>query len=83
MRYFDSTGVAKGVISRYFANLTFVLLPHDRYTSNSTHSPISRETVIAHCLATKAVRDKLSWMVEADLSVVDKGNPVKFLGGNW
>lgn len=74
MRYFNSTGIGKGVVpnlSTEEGDFTIALLPHSTYIRHCDQSPISDETVVAHCRSKKEDKDKESWMKGANLWFVN------------
>lgn len=46
--------------------------PHFRYTRDCEQTPISADTVVAHCLTTKNAGDKLKWMKTMGLWLVGR-----------
>lgn len=71
MRYLPSTEIGRGVVTGIpGGNFTIILLPHNKYTRRCDSSPISDETVIAHCRARKEGGEKESWMVKANVWLV-------------
>lgn len=78
MRLYNSTGLGKGTIdSLHGEDGPFVisLLPHSAFTRRCDSTPISNATVVAHCHSTKTVRNRSSWMQEANLWLVDSSDP--------
>lgn len=75
MRFEASTGVGRGVVPSLTTttgvNFTVTLLPHSRYTRKCSTTPISNETVVAHCVARKNAGAKTSWMQESNLWYVN------------
>ena len=49
MRNTESTRVGLGVLTDLPGNFIVALLPHNRYTRNCRVSPVSSETIVAHC----------------------------------
>lgn len=45
---------------------------HARYTRECGRTPISPETVVAHCVAKKIAHEKLKWMKNKGLWLADK-----------
>ena len=49
MRRFNSTAVGRGVLTALPDTFTVILLPHNKYTRRCKETPITSETLIAHC----------------------------------
>lgn len=78
MRLVDSTGLGRGTIKRLRSDdgpFVITLLPHSAFTRDCRSTPISNETVVAHCHSRKKVGRRVSWMHEANLWLMDNTNP--------
>lgn len=74
MRFEASTGFGRGVIPGVGGgDIVVTLLPHGMFTRICDSTPISSETVVAHCRSKKRATAKRSWMKTANLWFVDKG----------
>ena len=71
MRYGKSTGFGKGAITGLSGDdgesFEITLLPHNKFTRHCAGTPITNETVVAHCFHRKAASAKTSWMQQLDL----------------
>lgn len=67
MRYVQSKGLGKGSMYNDTGGVDVVLLPHDKFTRVCKYTPISNETIVAHCLRDQNADAKLDWMKEKDL----------------
>lgn len=68
MRYYDSTAVGLGVLTALPGPFVVGLLAHDKYTRHCNHTPISSQTLIAHCFPRK---NRVKRMKQANLWLVD------------
>lgn len=80
MRLEKSTGVGKGTIAKLSGDqgpFEVILLPHNKFTRFCTSTPISSETVVAHCHSSKkqSLGRRVSWMLEKKLWSIDVGDP--------
>ena len=69
MRYKNSTALGRGTIEALQGDggpFIVTLLPHSAFTRRCIDTPISNETVVAHCYERK-VANKISWMKEENL----------------
>lgn len=74
MRLYNSTGLGRGTIENLFGEegpFVITLLPHSAFTRQCGNTPISSETVVAHCHSRKHVVKRVSWMQEANLWLLD------------
>lgn len=71
MNFYNSTGIGKGIVTSLPGNFTVALLPHSKYIRHCDETPISNDTVVAHCRSRKKDGDKLRWMKSAHLWNVD------------
>ena len=73
MRLVESTGLGRGTIEKLRGDdgpFVVTLLPHSAFTRHCDKTPISNETVVAHCHSRKFVSRRVSWMEEANLWLV-------------
>ncbi|CAN0312848.1 unnamed protein product [Scytosiphon promiscuus] len=68
MRYYNSTGVGRGVLTALPGPFVVTLLPHNKYTRHCNMTPISEDTIIAHCFARQ---HRVALMKKANLWLVD------------
>ncbi|CAM9181303.1 unnamed protein product [Ectocarpus sp. 4 AP-2014] len=79
MRFSDSTLSGVGVVHNITSggSLIVSLLPHNKYTRSCRRTPISIETVVAHCISTDKGEGMATWMKEAHLWSVRDDNDSK------
>lgn len=68
MRNTESTRVGRGTLMALPDDFTVALLPHNGYTRNCIDTPISSETIVAHCFPR---RRREFWMKKAHLWLAD------------
>ncbi|CAM9107488.1 unnamed protein product, partial [Ectocarpus sp. 13 AM-2016] len=76
MSFSGSTRSGVGVVHSITSgeSLTVSLLPHNKYTRSCRRTPISVETVVAHCISTEKGEGMATWMKEAHLWNVPDDN---------
>ncbi|CAB1114026.1 unnamed protein product [Ectocarpus sp. CCAP 1310/34] len=70
MDFTNSTRPGTGVIENITANgdpLKVTLLPHNKYTRSCRRTPISNDTIVAHCVSSDKGEGMATWMKEAHL----------------
>lgn len=69
MRYIGSREIGKGTVNDLYTDRTFdiAFLPHNKFTRNCNKTPISNETIIAHCNSPKTIHFRRKWMEEENL----------------
>ena len=71
MRYRQSKGVGKGTIANLYGDggksFEITLLPHDKFTRHCTRTPLTNNTVVAHCFHKKTAGAKTGWMQKLNL----------------
>ena len=70
MRYATSTALGRGTIETLHGDdgpFVITLLPHSAFTRKCNRTPISNETVVAHCYTQRKVGNKVSWMQKEHL----------------
>lgn len=60
MRFLESTRVGFGALADLPGNFTISFLPHNKYSRNCVETPISSETIVAHCFP----RQNRKWEME-------------------
>ncbi|CAN0015047.1 unnamed protein product, partial [Laminaria digitata] len=81
MRLSKSTGVGRGTIVQLSGDggepFEVILLPHNKFTRFCDSTPITNDTVVAHCHSNKrtALDQRLTWMHEANLWSIDVSDP--------
>lgn len=79
MRYEQSTGFGKGTIANLSGDdgkpFEITLLPHNKFVRLCTHTPLSNDTVVAHCLHAKTANAKTNWMQKLTLWSPDGMTP--------
>lgn len=71
MQYLNSTRVGRGIVKDLPDNFTVSLLPHSTYTRRCDVTNLSEQTVVAHCLSKKIAGNKVTWMKEEGLWLVE------------
>lgn len=68
MRNAQSTRVGRGALMALPGDFIVALLPHNRYTRNCRKSPVSSETIVAHCFPRygreRAMKKENLWLVD-------------------
>ena len=79
MRYEESTDPGKGTISDLSSDngepFGITLLPHSKFTRICRSTPVSNDTVVAHCFREKKAGAKLDWMQELNLWLPELDSP--------
>lgn len=72
MRYQASTAVGRCVLKGLEGTFTVGYLPHNKYTRDCDKTPVSDETIVAHCHTWGPVERRISTMKERGVWVLDK-----------
>lgn len=76
MRHIRSKGIGKGTIaglsSPYGDSFEIALLPHNKFTRICQGTPVTNETMVAHCFHDKVPSAKTGWMKELNLWAPDQ-----------
>lgn len=79
MRYESSTDVGKGTIADLSTDngelFEIILFPHNMFTRVCDETPVSNDTVVAHCHTEKNAAAKLGWMKDLNLWSPDGISP--------
>ena len=79
MRYSSSTDFGKGTIADLSSNdvdsFDIILLPHNMFTRICRKTPVSNDTMVAHCIQKHDAASKLSWMQDLSLWSPDDISP--------
>ncbi|CAM9585429.1 unnamed protein product [Laminaria digitata] len=78
MRLLNSTGLGRGTVDKLHGDdgpFVITLLPHSAFTRQCITTPITNETVVAHCHSRKNVGKRVSWMQRANLWSFDGSDP--------
>ncbi|CAM9806051.1 unnamed protein product [Ectocarpus sp. 8 AP-2014] len=78
MNFTDNTRPGTGVIESITGDgdsLKVTLLPHNKYTRSCRRTPISNDTVVAHCVSSDKGEGMATWMKEAHLWNLPDDNP--------
>lgn len=79
MGYVTSVGIGKGTIAKLTSDdgkfFEISLLPHNKFTRQCDSTPISNDTIVAHCRSKKIPSDKTNWMQEQDIWSPDGCSP--------
>lgn len=71
MRYRRSERFGKGTIANLSSadgeSFEVVLLPHNTFTRQCLHTPVTNETMVAHCFHAKRAGAKTAWMQKLNL----------------
>ena len=71
MRYRRSKSFGKGTIADLSTDdgesFEIALLPHNKFTRHCLGTPVTNETMVAHCIHKKNAGEKMGWMQELNL----------------
>ncbi|CAN0395133.1 unnamed protein product [Laminaria digitata] len=75
MRYMESTSFGKGTIANLSSDdgepFDIALLPHSKFTRICRRTPVSNDTMVAHCIQKHNAYAKLGWMQQLNLWAPD------------